>query len=145
VAQRSRLVSAGIIVVLVAACSGRHESPSEPASPGSSPALTFSQIQTTIFTPTCAKAGCHSSGTAASGLVLDSGRAYSGIVGQPSQENPALLLISPGDPERSYLLKKIRGDPDITGARMPADGPPFLTSDQIGGLTAWIRAGAPNN
>ena len=53
--------------------------------------------------------------------------------------------MQPGDPERSYLILKLRGDPTIAGARMPFDGPPYLTSEQIEGIAAWIRAGAPNN
>jgi hypothetical protein len=133
--------------VLLATGCGTVKSPTEPG-PGPGPgvqAFTFTQIQTQIFTPTCAKAGCHARSAASGGMVLETGASYGQIVGRPAQENPVLSRIAPGDPERSYLLKKIRGDGDISGTRMPQDGPPFLTPAQIDGIAAWIRAGAPNN
>lgn len=131
---------------LLATACGTVKSPTAPAAPSpGTQAFTFTQIQTQIFTPTCAKAGCHSRATAQEGMVLEAGFAYNQIVGRPAQENPGLSRITPGDPERSYLLKKIRGDSDISGARMPQDGPPYLSSAQIDGIAAWIRAGAPNN
>jgi len=53
--------------------------------------------------------------------------------------------VEPGSPERSYLILKLRGDPTISGDRMPQDGPPYLTPGQIEGIAGWIRAGALNN
>jgi hypothetical protein len=53
--------------------------------------------------------------------------------------------VEPGSPETSYLILKLRGDPSISGLRMPEDGPPYLTAAQIAGIAGWIRAGAPNN
>ena len=50
----------------------------------------------------------------------------------------------PGNPNGSYILLKLRGDPGITGERMPLGGP-YLSADQIAGIAAWIQAGAPNN
>ena len=128
-------------------CGGTVRSPTEPAGGGgpSAQALTFTQIQAGIFTPSCAKAGCHASSSAAGGLVLAAGQAYANLVGRPAQEEPQLDYIRPGNPEASYLLKKVRGDPDISGSHMPLDGPPFLSPGQIAGLAAWIQAGAPNN
>ena len=131
---------------LLATACGTVKSPTAPATPSpGTQAFTFTQIQTQIFTPTCAKSGCHSRDTAQEGMVLEAGQAYSQIVGRQAQENPGLSRITPGDPERSYLLKKIRGDSDISGARMPQDGPPYLSPAQIDGIAAWIKAGAPNN
>lgn len=127
------------------ACGGSVRPPTEPAPPSTAGAFTFSQIQSGIFTPSCAKAGCHVTATAAGGLVLEAGRAYANIVGRPAPEQPQLDLVRPGNPEASYLLHKIRGDAGITGSRMPQDGPPFLSSQQIAGLAAWIQAGAPNH
>ena len=120
------------------------KSPSEPSTPaGSGTALTFAQIQTQIFTPVCAKAGCHAAGASPSGLVLDAGQSYGNLVGHPAAESP-LDRVSPGNPDGSYIILKLRGDPSITGARMPLGGP-YLTPAQIEGIAAWIRAGAPNN
>jgi hypothetical protein len=139
----SRQTILGLAALLAAAC-GTVKTPTEaPQQPQSGPALSFAQIQAQIFTPTCAKSGCHDTAAASGGMVLAAGQSYGQIVGHPSQENPALERVQPGNPEASYLLKKVRGDADISGTRMPQDGPPFLTSDQIAGIAGWIRGGAP--
>jgi hypothetical protein len=134
----------GLLISIVLAGCGAVKSPTELPSGGGA-AFTFSQIQGDIFTPTCAKAGCHAASTASEGLVLDAGRSYSLLVGHPSSEQGALNRVQPGSPESSYLILKLRGDPSISGLRMPRDGPPYLTAEQIDGIAGWIRAGAPNN
>ena len=131
--------------LLLAAGCGSVKSPTEPPpSPGGVPALTFTQIQTQFFTPICAKAGCHAAGSSPSGLVLEAGQSYGNLVGHPAAENSALNRVEPGNPDRSYIILKLRGDPSITGERMPFGGP-YLTSEQIEGIAGWIRAGAPSN
>jgi hypothetical protein len=139
------LAAAAALLAVLAGC-GKVKLPTEPAVPaGGGEALTFTQIQAQIFTPSCAKSGCHVSGVATGGMVLEAGRSYAEIVGRPSQESPLLARVQPGDAERSYLFKKVRGDADISGSRMPRDGPPFLSAAELEGIAAWIRAGAPNN
>lgn len=141
---RSLVILALVLALLLGGC-GTVKSPTEPSSPpGNVPALTFTQIQTQIFTPVCAKAGCHAAGSSPSGLVLEAGQSYGNLVGRPAAENSSLARVAPGDPDHSYMILKLRGDPSITGERMPLGGP-YLTSDQIAGIAAWIRAGAPNN
>lgn len=134
---------AGLFLLLLAGC-GTVKSPTEPPASGGGTAFTFKQIQTQIFTPVCARAGCHAAGSAPSGLVLDAGQSYGLLVGHRSTGNGSLDRVSPGNPDGSYLILKLRGDPSITGERMPLGGP-YLTSDQIAGIAAWIRAGAPND
>jgi hypothetical protein len=147
VSARARLGGLVLLGLAVAACGGTVKSPTEPSAggPPGAKASTFAQIQSGIFTPTCAKSGCHTSDIVAGGLVLEAGQSYGQIVGRPAPEQPRLDLVRPGNAEASYLLKKVRGDLDISGAHMPLDGPPFLSPDQIAGLAAWIQAGAPNN
>ena len=141
-------IGALLLLLLVSAGCGTVKSPTEPLSepdPGTGTAFTFSQIQAQILTPTCAKAGCHAASSASDGLVLEAGQAYGNLVGRPATQRSNLARVQPGDPERSYLILKLRGDPSITGLRMPQDGPPYLTPEQIDGIAAWIRAGALNN
>ena len=144
--MRSRPVRNALFLaaLLLAAC-GDVKSPTEPSAPPAGTAFTFSQVQAQIFTPNCAKAGCHSAASASNDLVLEAGRAYSEIVNEPAVGNSSLDLIEPGDPDRSYLIKKLRGDPDITGERMPLDDPGALTQEQVDGILGWVLAGAPNN
>lgn len=107
-------------------------------------AVTLTQLQTSLFTPTCAVAGCHSAATARAGLVLEAGRAFAETVNVPSSQRPELDIIEPGDPERSYMVKKLRGDADIEGERMP-EGGPFLSDEQLAEVVSWINAGALDN
>jgi len=107
-------------------------------------AFTFTQIQNMFFSPTCAVSGCHDTATAQAGLVLEAGVAYNNIVNVSSTERPSLLRVEPGNSDQSYLAKKLRGDNDISGERMPFGGP-FLSAAEIEGIEEWILAGAPNN
>jgi hypothetical protein len=138
-------VLAALLALFAVACGGTARSPAEPIVVAPGAALSFSQIQGQIFTPSCAKAGCHAASSGAGGMVLSAGVSYAQIVGRKAPEDPQLDLVKPGDPDASYLVKKIRGDSDISGSRMPLDGPPFLTPQQIAGIEGWIQAGAPNN
>lgn len=133
-----------LAALLLAAC-GDVKSPTEPFEEPEGAAFTFAQVQAQIFTPTCAKAGCHSASAGAGGLVLEAGRSHGQIVNRPAVGNSSLDLIEPGSPDRSYLIKKLRGDPDITGAPMPLDNPGSLTREQMDGIVGWVLAGAPNN
>jgi hypothetical protein len=131
-------------LLLLAGC-GDVKSPTEPLEVPSSPAFTFAQVQAQIFTPNCAKAGCHAASAASGGMVLEAGRSYGEIVNRPAVGNASLDRVEPGNPERSYLIRKLRGDSDITGSQMPLDNPGSLTREQMDGLVGWVRAGALNN
>jgi hypothetical protein len=144
--RRSGRAHFGVFLLSLALGCGTVKTPVEPEEPvGGGAAFTFSQIQVEIFTPTCAKALCHDSAMLANSLVLEAGQSYGNLVDRPADGNSTFDRVEPGDPERSYLIKKLRGDADITGERMPFDGPPFLTNEQIAGIAGWIRAGAPDN
>jgi methionine-rich copper-binding protein CopC len=110
----------------------------EPApGPGSANPL-YKEIQDTVFTPICI--ACHQGGNAPLGLRLDAASSYAMLVGVPSVQVPLLLRVEPGDPGRSYLVRKIEGTA-ATGGRMPLGGP-ALPQDRIDLIRAWIAAGA---
>jgi mono/diheme cytochrome c family protein len=100
---------------------------------------TLSMIQAQIFTPKCS--GCHPPNQ---GLNLEAGNAFADIVSVNSSEQPSLMRVKPGDPDNSYLYKKVAGAAGISGSRMPQGGP-FLTSAQLQLIRDWILAGAQNN
>ena len=52
--------------------------------------------------------------------------------------------VEPGDPDNSYLIRKLEGDAGIVGSRMPQGGP-FLDQATIDTIRQWINDGAPNN
>jgi hypothetical protein len=140
--MRSRLVA--VVALLLAAC-GKLELPTDPGagSPPPDPGATFTRVQNEIFTPTCARIGCHDLLGQQSQQVLIAGRAYANIVNVPSVEMPSLNRVTPNDPTSSYLYRKITGA-GITGDRMPQSLPP-LTDAQIALVRDWIRRGAPND
>jgi hypothetical protein len=111
---------------------------------GGSSAPTLTQLQTDIFTPSCAKSGCHAGSTPAQGMNLSDGQTFANTVGVASTEAPSLNRIEPGDPDNSYLVQKVEGTASV-GGRMPLDGPPFLSNGQIQSLRDWIAAGAEDN
>ena len=108
---------------------------------------TFSNVQATVFNLNCALSGCHTGANPPppnGGMNLSEGQAYANIVGVMSTEQPGLLRVAPGDPDNSYLVKKIQGDPDISGMRMPF-GRPALPDELITLVRTWIAEGAQNN
>ncbi len=72
---------------------------------------TFDRIQKQIFTPTCAISTCHDSESHENDLILLSGSAYGNIESvapfNPAADGDGLLRITPGDPNMSFLYRKI--------------------------------------
>ncbi len=61
-----------------------------------------------IFVSTCAKAGCHIGPNSQMGMELSRENFYASIVDEPSTENPNLKRVNPGNPELSYMIKKVK-------------------------------------
>ncbi|MFQ5511443.1 MAG: hypothetical protein ACE5EO_06295 [Candidatus Krumholzibacteriia bacterium] len=112
---------------------------------GGGQAATFGSIQDNIFSVRCAISSCHIGSGSPLGLDLSAGKAFANIVGVPSIEVPRLLRIDPTKPDSSYLVMKIEGAAGIQASRMPANGPPFLSPEQIGAIRQWVSDGAPSN
>jgi len=104
-----------------------------------------------ILARSCALGGCHLRAPGAGGLVfeLTSAAWTAAVVGVRAQANPAMALVAPGHPERSWLVAKLDGafcgatcDPVVgCGAAMPF-GEPLPEADRAM-IVAWIRDGAP--
>jgi hypothetical protein len=140
---RKALLVAALFIV---GCGKLKELPTDPGLGGGEPidpTATFTRVQNEIFTPTCARLGCHDRLGQQSQQQLQAGVAYAQVVNQPSVELPSLVRVAPGDPANSYHYRKIVGA-GITGDRMPQGGP-FLTDAQITLVRNWIRRGAPND
>src|SRR5205085_770543 len=135
------------LAILAASCGKLKELPTDPGAGGGGdpidPTATFTRVQNEVFTPTCARLGCHDTLGQQSQQVLSPGRAYANTVGVPSVEMPQLMRVTPGDAANSYLYRKIIGS-GITGDRMPQGLPP-LSDAQIKLVRDWIRRGAPND
>lgn len=129
-------------LITVLGCGGG-SSPTAPTAPSGS-AVTLTQIQNQVFTPTCARIGCHDNISRQAGMALVAGQARANIVNVSSSQQPVLNRVEPGSAEASYLVHKIRGDSSITGSRMPISAA-ALSQAQIDGIIEWINSGAPNN
>ncbi len=103
---------------------------------------TLTQIQEEIFTPSCASAGCHSGSNPPDGLLLTAGDSWSNIVNVDAVQMN-LKRIEPGDPDNSYLVRKVEGS-GIVANRMPLGRAP-LSQDQIDLIRQWVLDGAADN
>jgi hypothetical protein len=126
-----------VIAVLLLACGG-------PA--------TFTTVQDDVFTKSCAFSTCH--GGRAGDLKLTEGESYAALVNvtpagvnSTNPEYPAdvdvsdEILVIPGDPDNSYLIKKLEGAPDINGSPMP-EGSQGFDEDKVELVRSWIANGA---
>jgi hypothetical protein len=139
---RSLVLGAGMALA-VTACGTQKDLPTAPDGGTPDPTATLSRLQEEIFSPTCARSGCHSSAAPQLGLDLSPGRTYSNVVSVRSVQAGSLNRVEPFNPDASYLVKKVRGDPDIISSRMPQGG--ALTADEIRLIVDWVRRGAPND
>lgn len=118
---------------------------------GGGASATYSSLSASIFVPRCASASCHGGGPPPPSGVpvsLDTAVGLSQLVSIPSVQAP-LKLVEPGQPERSYLVNKLRATGASVGGlgdRMP---PTYvgdaLTEEEIQAVEAWISSGAPND
>jgi Planctomycete cytochrome C len=105
------------------------------------------QIQLDLFAraPGQAGCGCHMSGSRrtggidATGLVLDS---YATLMRGGTNSHDTIVV--PGNPCASLVVQKVSSAPP-SGARMPSDGPPYLSPPEIDLLSDWITEGAHDN
>jgi len=127
--RRALRLSAGLSIGLVATATA---------------APRFSVDIVPVFNTRCV--ACHLTGDEPGRMALTPESAYSSLVGVPSAE-AALLRVKPGDPDASYLVKKIEGQQRAAGGigeRMPFGGP-ALDAETIAAIRAWIAAGAKND
>src|SRR6185295_16813120 len=72
-----------------------------------------------ILARSCGLAGCHVPPIVNAGLDLTPAKAYDQMVNVNSSQVPSLKRIKPGDPDNSYLLRKITPGSEIQGVLMP--------------------------
>jgi hypothetical protein len=146
-----RRAAAGLLVVALCGASACDESLKDVTGPSPNLQPTFASIRSEIL-ETTDLAGrtscitCHTDqGRAPSGNLNMRGDPYASLVNVASRQKTGAILIIPGDPDGSYLIQKLEGRSDITGLRMPRNGPPYLTPGQILVIRRWIEIGAPHD
>jgi hypothetical protein len=108
-----------------------------PPPPAAGP--TFSEIQASVFTPSCATSTCHAGGAPAAGLNLEAANSYAMLVGIQSGQDPAFMRVLAGNPDSSYLIQKLEGTAS-GGGMMPPGG--ALPQTSIDTVRQWITDGA---
>ncbi len=131
-------------LLVVAGCSsvGGTSTPTTPTS--SSSGVSYLKDIQPIFNNYCVV--CHQ-GAGQAGLTLEPKLSYGNLVGVPSTENAAELLVKAGAPGQSYLLAKLNGtqvQAGGNGAQMPYGATP-LAQAQIDMINQWIIQGGLNN
>jgi hypothetical protein len=141
--RHEALVGLLAFALVTTACGTKKTLPFEPGGGPPSPDATFTRVQSEVFSVSCALSGCHAGSAPTAGMNLSAGVAYGNTVSVTSTERGDLKRIAPGDPDHSYLIKKIRGDADIVGSQMPLIG--SITAGQRQLVIDWVRRGAPND
>jgi mono/diheme cytochrome c family protein len=107
--------------------------------------VSLADIQVQVFGPRCSV--CHSGpsgGGLPSGLDLSSAaNSHANLVNVMSLQT-TFDRVEPGNPDDSYLIRKLEGGPGIVGSQMPQGGP-FLDQATINTIRQWITEGAQNN
>jgi hypothetical protein len=91
-----------------------------------------------IFQKNCSTTGCHQGRFPPMNLKLEKDAFKDALINVSSQELQHLKLVDTEDPEKSYLLMKIKGDKAISGKRMPLNAIP-LQEKEIKAIENWIR------
>ncbi len=92
-----------------------------------------------LFERSCTQVGCHAAPVPQLGLDLTEAQFYAGLVNEPSRGKPGEIRVVPGSPADSYLMKKLRGAPEIDGVQMPLAGSK-LTASELGLVEQWISS-----
>ncbi len=133
------------LVCVAAACAG--DGTGLEGGDGGNGGPTLSLDVQPIFTTTCAFSGCHAGSNPEEGQNLSAGQTFANVVNVPSMQLPSLNRVTPGRPDSSYLVLKLRGthlDVGGSGDQMPLGGMP-LSMNQLGTIGLWILNGALNN
>jgi hypothetical protein len=145
-----RVITGALLAAALAGCAGSGDGDDDQnggngCTPPATPTISYATNIQPIYDTSCATAGpCHNASAVAFGLNLTAAASYDATVNVESIERPQLFFVEPGNPDDSYLVRKIEGGPDIAGDQMPIDAPP-LTADQITAIRQWITECALDN
>jgi hypothetical protein len=132
----SRLLLALLLAAPLAACGG------DDAGEATGEPVAYAQVQAVFEEYGCT--GCHPGVNGS--LDLRAEASYDQLVGVSALEDPTLVRVVAGDPERSFLYLKLGGDPPIAdipaiGTRMPPRAAPIDAAD-LELVRNWILQGA---
>jgi len=129
-----------LFALLLASCGSDDEAASDAPEP------TLASIQLKVFTPKCSNAGCHHIDLAKANVSLANEELSVKTMVNVPPSDPTLVakypaIVVPGDPARSFLIRKLEGPGPGEGLRMPQGMPP-LDAAALDAIKKWI-AGLP--
>lgn len=150
------MITGALLAAALAGCAGSGDGDDSGGGngcvPPEEPTISFATNVQPLYDASCALAGCHLGAAPAGGLTLAAGAAWAATVDVKAIQRPKLFLVEPGDPDASYLIRKIEGGPDIAGDLMPRgcpgageNGAVCLTADDITAIRQWILECALDN
>lgn len=114
---------------------------------GSDP--TYGELQAQVFNVSCNQSSCHSVNGRRGELVLVDGMSHAQLVNVAADNEAAaaegLLRVVPGDPERSFLYRKLRSPLELRYGEVMPLGTGGLDEERLDGIRAWIARGAPED
>ena len=120
--------------------------------PPAQPTVSFANNIQPIFNRSCAVAGCHIGPVPTGPVDLSPGQSYGQTVNVKSAQEPNLKRFLPGNPDKSYIVRKIEGGPQIAGVLMPQgcpaqplNGAQCLNQDDDAAIRTWVTECAQNN
>lgn len=143
----SALVAAPLLVAV--ACSDDFSTNVLPPSSdgGTECKPTITSIQSTVFARRCTNVGCHvapdGSVAPASGLDLESPGVEARLYNVLAADCPGEVLVVPGKPDTSFLVRKLEDEKPSCGTRMPREDKGLAPAD-IACIKSWISA-LPSN
>ena len=99
----------------------------------------FQKEVTAVFKMHCAVSGCHKGTYPKKKLSLEPEKFLEATINVNSLQIDSLKLVDIKQPEKSYLLKKVKGSDGIVESRMPIDAPPLI-DEQIEVIEKWIQS-----
>jgi len=107
---------------------------------------TIDDVQRFVFTPGCTEASCHDTATKAGALDLSSAEvSYRELVevsaSNPSAKSQNLLRVVSGDPDSSFLFRKLVSPGPGEGTPMPTVDD-RLAAPYLDLVARWIEQGA---
>ncbi|MBX3263284.1 MAG: hypothetical protein KF782_26665 [Labilithrix sp.] len=156
----SAALTAGIVAAAAGGCSsGPEDVAAASSSTCASRAATaprdvsFARDVLPLFQTSCAFGSCHGA-PGRNGVYLGGRGSDASAIRAELLETSArasMPFVTPGEPDRSWLLRKLDGDfcgvtcsGGACGERMPKGGDP-LSAPARDAIAAWIASGAPDN
>lgn len=107
---------------------------------------TIENVQRDLFQPGCTFSSCHDAENPAFGLDLASPDVRERLLNHELMTDAEMPLITPGDPEQSWLWRVTSEcEPEANGtvmAKMPRNAPTLAPDNTLVMLRDWIAAGA---